>query len=209
MAVDWRYWYELDPNSRVTRTANKLTVTDLDGDDGDCFICNDYGAGHFGTSGWTHTFSWKPVSSTGAAYVVVWAVSNVHEDMKYWWANHSQAVSLWQYDTRIYLENHETDISQYYTGGYGTTYYVTVDRPETTQIRARIYSDATRETLVATLTVTVDGARTYQHLYSVNNWPAGGGGCLSFELENLDIGEGGGGSVVPVHMDNYRRRRVA
>lgn len=189
---------ELDPQPAITVTANKLDVDALADNTGDTWVYDDKGAAHFGATFehlvkatlQDHDDDWYRM------YEAFWGVSNVVEDLKFWSVNTSEAVvcKFYGYHNvhRIYLWDYETAASDSWTGPVFTTpYWCTIQRTSSTAIQCRIYSDASRETLVDTLNVALTDGRTYQYIFAQNHWLTGSYGYAEmwYDVEDLDLQE--------------------
>lgn len=189
---DFTTYTIVDAESRLTVTANKIEGTNPRCDR-DSLVHDDKGAAHFGAT-FEHDFKMNLRDVGMMSGTSFWAVSNVVEDEKHWEDNNSQAVTakVWrQYsDPYVVLVDEETADSDSWTNpSVATSYYCTAERTSETAVELRIYSDASRETLVDTLSVTITSGRRYQHVFG---WAIRFMGTPSYprlDLENLDLNE--------------------
>ena len=202
---DFTGYTETDPGNDITVTSTKIDVDELPMNV-DSYVYSDEGAGGIGTT-FTYQFDVTPQayrvpgSSEGAT---VWAVSNTLDDSCYWLTNNSQALRVFLYladdspvddqDYYFTLRDDSTNTTApLYWGPLvnGTTYYLSVVRNGAT-ITCSMYSDDARTTLLKSNSLSTSPARTYQYLFATCSYNTGHAKWMSFDVENLDAGSGGG-----------------
>jgi len=205
---DYTTYNKLDPNSRFSITASQITITGLTTNE-DARVWADKGADHFGAT-FEHWHDVRRDSSSGTKnWIPLWAVSNVEDDARYWFLNYSQAAALTQYfgQLRLYeYENRGSDLSV--NLDTSTWYYLVIERTGETALQCEIYSDASRTTLVDTLSVSLPSGRRYRYVFAVNSYNDGGSDTFTGYVANLDLKEGAPPSgVAPQFMHLARLRR--
>ncbi|NLW49895.1 MAG: hypothetical protein GXY85_03510, partial [Candidatus Brocadiaceae bacterium] len=169
---------ELDPLGNISGSGEyDVEVRNLDRDV-DAWLYWDEGAGGIGD--FEHQCYMRPITAGSLARTShFWCIANIVEDVYFWAVNSSQAIEC-NYAFKsanpntFALINRETgESTEWDNGGAGVaqdaTYHFTFDRPTATTVRARIYSDEARTTLLATLSVTVDAGRSWRYLFAVNS----------------------------------------
>lgn len=182
------------------------------GQNADAYVMDDKGADHFGAS-FEHTLATKNLDTNAYRQTGCWAVSNTVDDAQYWFVNDSQAaVADWRYatDLRLRLRESEADDSDQSADALSnnTLYYLKVTRTSETSLQVEIYSDATRETLVDTLSITITDGRRYRYVAGFVNYNTGHFSANDIYVENLDLQEAAG-PTIPVLADHYNRTRAA
>jgi len=196
-------WSELDPGDDITVFRTLVQVRGLSRTGGDSRVWADFGAGHF-ASWLRHSCLSTPVghSIVGdgiGVFGACWAVSNVVEDTGYWLGNSSEALFLhWEWGRptnpnyqgwRLHLYNAETgdnDASAIMTQG---TQYAFYPHLHGGQLDVQIFVAATM-TLVDTLSVAVDPARSYRYAFVVNSGnPGTDDDQISFDVGCWSFGE--------------------
>jgi len=199
---DFTAYTELDPNSRFAIAASQIDADGLTRNE-DAYVYADKGAGHFATP-FEHDVAVTPQATDDTAVGVFWAVSNVVDDARYWYVNNSQAISAWLYRSSslytIRLRQHEPSAETDSYGNYthATPYYCTAERTADTTMVLRIYSDASRTTLLDTLAVGVPSGRAYRYVFGANSYNSGDADAISFDVANLDLHEGAAAPCFPI-----------
>ena len=176
---DFDDYTKVDPYTNITVTDNyELDCGEEEGDivysNDDAYVYKDAGAGHFGTT-FEHDFEFTVTTLHGDWGICeVWLVSNVLNDWYYMWDNLQEALTLEvnnnNQDPVVQLgEATQQATSDPMSYTVGTTYYPIVERTGDTTLEARIYSDATRETLADTLNVAVPSGKSYRYFYPFCN----------------------------------------
>lgn len=189
---------ELDPGSDISQGGDVYEV-EVRGLDRNVTSRLSWDHGTGGIDQFTHQFTIRPRSNgslTRSGYF--WSVSNVLANVAAWGADDDEAVSCfynWKSsnpNTFQIKEFEADDVDDWDNGGSGvaddTTYYGTADRDSDTSIRVRIYSDASRTTLLATLTITIPSGRTWQFLLAVNSLNnATTGREADYDIDDMDV----------------------
>jgi len=208
---DYTGYTKKDTDPSLTVTANKCAVGALVAADS-AWICDDKGAGHFGTT-FTHTVKTTPQSAEGDVGIV-WAVANEVESPNYWLAHSSQALGVW-WDPLgwtvgvpwlLKIRNYETGLTASVlvgTGIEGTPHYLVISRSPSL-VTCKVYSDAAHTTLLQTLTIAVDPERTYRHVFGASTYLAQPDPCVSltYDVENLVLTEDGAIGTVGAVRDS-------
>jgi len=182
---DFTTYNVVDPNSRLTILQNKITWAALTMDD-NVYVYKDFGVDHF-AGDFEFLFeayydsladTWGDVCFGGLANIIGNAVDvyNVEEGM---WLEFNWD-RLWLYSAPL--------------GGWtnfeclrDTLYYITVSRVSTI-ITAKVYADAARTNLLATL-IREEESIPYRYLYGVQSALWGGTDAGYGYIQNLDIQE--------------------
>jgi len=173
---------ETDPYGRMSfPTDYKIQFTALDRDE-DCYIWKNGGAGDSYTTdrGFTHQLNVNCSAfniNIAKPGVAVWALSNSDDDLKDSYTNSEDLLFLWfqgQVSGDLTMELYETNSGGAFVTdessalSLNTDYYVTVDVQTSVgaygTLRARIYSDSDRTTLVDTLTIALQKDYGFQYV---------------------------------------------
>lgn len=201
---DFTTYTEVDPDTCLTVTANKIAAVDLDGDF-DTYVYADKGASHFGAT-FDHDFKFTTGAHSAQAWAIVWAVSNSVDDALNWYSDQDEALVCWLgVDAdRIILWNMEDRSSDYWDLGSdwaGIPYYLSANRTSETTMSIRIYSDSGRTTLIDTISVSVTSGRRYRYVFGLNSRNAGTGGKnCTLDVEDLDLQEGASATAFPANL---------
>ena len=186
---DFTTYAEVDSGSDITITSSKMDVSSMRRD-AVSHVSKDRTADHFGD--FKHLVDIYLGGIDTSALVGVWAVTDspmTYQDME----TANKGLSVYIYDLsgtlRIAVEDHENDNYDTYIASDSTNYYLTIERSSTT-LTCKIYSDASRETLIDTLTVTCE-TTPYRYIEGVHSrdstgTPAAAG---TYYIENLDLQE--------------------
>lgn len=222
MAVeDFTTYTEVDPNTRVTVTATRVTATAITANE-DAYVYKDKGVAHFSGNfeHWLETLI-GDAGGTGAAWGA-WGLSNDLDDFyglytadkehhvlmssvvptTYWrWylREVDNAGNLYQ-DSWTAANEAAFENTQLYwkvirdeaVGTYGTLY-------------AYMYSDAARTVLVDTLAVTLHEKMDFRYVFGGWSYDANDNDVITAYAQNLDLKEQ---SVVPLCDHHYRMRRA-
>jgi len=184
-----------DPNNRLTQTTPKIAWAGmLRTDTAHCY--KDFGAGYFSGS-WIHEWEAELTTSPESAQYNLEVIGDTIGD----WSEVEAAsgnqlcVSITHAGT-LQLEPNEVyggvrhSLSKV-TVNAGQLYYfrTTLDRSQGTygEYRVQIYSDASRTTLVGSVTLTLHSTAAYRYLYGVQNYDAVGAYAATGYFQNLDI----------------------
>ena len=185
-------WNLLDAGSKVTRSANELDIRSLQNSEtARCWKV--YDPDTFGAE-FIHSFSikaWQHWSTH--TYHCAYALGNVLNNEQAWINAKNEAIGFTVgYSTTGYLfllYNYELgNVFDYVYVTGGQQYWVDIIRAGVS-LQAKIYSDATKETLVSTLTRTLNAARTYSIAFGFNSRNSGyADKALSYYVWDLDLG---------------------
>ena len=183
---------ELDP-AGVSAPAGPLVEVGLLTRDSDAWLCKDKGPGHFAAA-FAHDFELVVSLMAGSSAANCWSLSNIVQNDAYWSVNSSQALTVGirvgPGDARLWLWNRESGASDLYDPiNYDQRYYCTAERTTPTTLDLRIYSDAARLTLLDTLQVAVNAARSYRYVFAVVSYTDPAGVHMSFDFANLALNE--------------------
>ena len=188
---DFTTYEEVDPNEHITRTASRVTFTDLTNPES-AYVYKDKGAGHF-TGDFEHKLDTLHSSMVRYSYVDVWALSNSIGDRNesgncinvFWYgmdAGLTRALALQEKINGALFTDYSIGLS------VDTPYYLTIKRVAAT-LTCEIYSDSDRTNLVDTLTLILHAVLAYRYIYACRTLTeAGLDYAKSGYMENLDIG---------------------
>jgi len=195
---DLSAYTETDPYGHISKTASRVTVTDM-GTYGDSRVSKDEGADFFGAT-FKHDFTFSYIdyySDIGDAVKgTSWAVSNTLDDTYGWDSANNQALHAMIWGNALpgpalFVRNEESGASDYFNYGNYHTLYYTAERTSETAFELRIYSDAARTTLLDTLTLAITTGRRYRYVFAANSYNSGDeDNKISFYTENLDLNLG-------------------
>ena len=158
---------EVDSEGHYTQTTFKSTGTNLN-NNSTGYVYKDYGVGHF--TDFEHLIDTNHVSSTysssGGCVAGIYCVTNNPTEHE----NCTNGLGLFHYKSIIapnnqylYIKDYNNSNQDSYTNvSMGTTYYLTIERDDTTGT-CKIYSDSDRTTLLDTLSITCE-TTTYRYL---------------------------------------------
>ena len=173
---------EVDPNSHISLATVTASFANLSNDEA-AYVYKDFDAGHFGD--FEHLHELIITAADANFYTALWLISNTIADLS---AHSDYGMYLYSYQqTALYGGNWDT--GNYDSGSFtlSNRHYLTTERSGTTQTH-KVYSDATRETLLDTLTCTC-GTTTYRYLYGLCSADASNSRDGSGDSRNLDIQE--------------------
>jgi len=195
---DFTTYTEVDPNSRITKTADRVTWTDLTRKE-DAYVYKDKGVDHF-NGDFEHLITiYLDAATTGGRTGALWGLTNIVDDEKgIADANEDELLVFFYYDGTdhwIYLRE--------YHGGVATTdrcvcaldtpYYLKIKRDESIGTYGRlycyIYSNPERTTLVDTLQVDLHAKIDFRYIFSIQTYRDEASGTISGYSENLDLQE--------------------
>ena len=174
MAIeDFTTYTEVDPETKVTVAAAKITSGGLEKDDGETYVYDDKGALHFGN--FTHLYELKVVvCASDGPYLISWGVANTIDGFSDWNTNDDQVLCIESsYKgsanlTYVRIWNTEAgtnDITSDLTRN--VKYYLKVLR-DGTSITAYVYDDAPRTNLIDSVTVGITVGRSYRYVFPLN-----------------------------------------
>jgi len=174
---------ETDPNTKITKTASRVTWALLARNE-DAYVYADKGANYFAGQ-FKINLTVSMTASVGASLTNgVWSLTNLVDDLKGIDVASGDYLTLYQSDTltsaKCCLVLEECDGGTLHSDtsinlNDGTIYYVSIVRDETVgtygTLYCYIYSDVTRETLVDTLTVTLNTSKKdFRYLYACHSY---------------------------------------
>ncbi len=171
---------EIDPNSRITKTATRVTWAALDRNE-TAYVYNDEGAGYF-DGDFTHLITTKMTSLVNGSYVYTWALTNVLNSIRVIDTANGDAlgVALLGLTAEVvptiflYELDGGTTYTDSYTATLATPYYLKIVRDEAVgafgTLYCYIYSDATLITLLDTLTLTLHTSKKdFRYIHACNS----------------------------------------
>lgn len=195
-------WNETDGNSDITVTSNKVDVSTMIANV-ESYVYKDYGSDHFGDFEHLLTFYLAWVGG-GDSWGGIWSLTNSAgaTDADLLTANTGLGVFYKGSpgDPTIYVWDYSDDSNSSYTLSYGTTYYLTISRSDTT-LSLKLYSDASRETLLTTKTTTCP-ITAFRYLQTVYSKEAAGSDAYTYYVEDLDLQEASDPTITNLSSDN-------
>lgn len=201
MAVeDFTTYTEVDPSSHATVTASKITVAGVTRNE-DTYVYDDKGAGHF-SGDFVHPLTvYQASSSSGTPYAGAGVLRNDIDDMKQ--GGDSIGVLL---KNALNIAAYEADGGSEYFDQYSvsqdTPYYLELERDESVgtygTLYVRIYSDAARTTLVATVSVALHSSKKdFRYAFPFTSYDSNNSSTTDGYVENYDLQEAapGGGNA--------------
>jgi len=193
---DFTSYTESDPNSCITVTSSKVSVASAQKKYDQTYVYDDKGLDHFGAT-FTHEYkdTWSNFQQN--ELICVHGVANTVDDFTGW----SEAL-FHQHRTygpgqRLYvLTSKGVGSDESSSQAFGGEHYITLERTSETTAELRAYSDAEKTSLEETLSVNVTDGRRFRYVFVCNtedhSWATY---SSTFDLENLDLNEAGGGTV--------------
>ena len=199
-------WTEVDADGHLTLATTKVTFATLDRDD-DAYVYKDYGAGYF-SGDFEHDLKFIVTSVQNAsAFVFPWSMGNKVDDYHNMSLGGYTRLGVCIYGTAanafkfscMYDEEWGWSSKTNYAPG---TYYLTIRRVEAVgtygTLYLDIYSDATRETLLETVSKTLAAKTDFQYLYAVNSYNSGHTGYdVAGSVDEFDLSPGTGVVWIP------------
>ncbi len=191
MAENLSLYTEVDPNSHISKTSSRVTLAGLTETES-AYVYKNFGAAYFNKI--DLIFSGR--ISTGATGQFDVGFSNELADASGWWGFDYKEIRIVFQLGYIYLYCGTN--SDYYAISWDTDYYLTLSRSAgSDSATLKIYSDAARSNLLATLTASGLGTGTkYQYFYAASSYNVSHSGhTISGYVENflfpMPIGSGG------------------
>ena len=196
---DFTDYTEVDEGSDMTVTASKIAVSTMERGR-NSYVDDSKGSDHFGNFEHLVKLVWTSRSDQYAK-AAFWALHNGRHTLT--------SMGLYNEGLAVYMYTngswHDTLTLTDYTNDNGDTYdigvdqlpktyYCTIERDGTT-LTCKIYSDASRTNLLDTLSITC-GTTAYEYVSGVANGVISGSMSLTFDVEDLDLQEGGAASAV-------------
>lgn len=189
---------EVDPGFKITTTTRRATWTDLDRDETAYVYC-DKGVGRF-SGNFVHYLTVSATACDDGAYIAFWALTNDLNDLR----TIDNAGGSWLAVSMLYASESTftLNLSECYSGSVDgdtyvaqldTPYYLKIARDESVEdygtLYCYIYSDAGRNTLLHTLSVTLHTPKKdFRYIHAVNTFNADTTPYLgSGYTENLEV----------------------
>ena len=219
MAIeDFTNWTYVDPNSKITHTASRMTANDV-GRNESAYGYFDYGSDVF-DGDFLHTFElvyqsaqrWGQVGFCGLAQTIG-DFNNVDYALACLMRDDSFIPTIGAYERFNGSQFSATDIVVV----EGTLYYGEAERDETAgTYECRLYTDPGRTNLFGTSTINLQGSSPYpDYRYGYGIWSYNTNNAnreLSGYVENLDLEQGAPppppGGDLTVRYENRRRPRL-
>jgi len=165
MAEDLAGYTEVDPNSHITKTSSRVTLSGLTKGE-DAYVYKDFGASFFNKI--DLIFSGR--ISTGATGQFDVGFSNEIGDASAWWGFDYKEIRIVFRQNYIYFYCGAN--SDYYEISFNTDYYLTLARAaDSDSSTLKIYSDAARSNLLDSMTLSGLGTGTrYRYFYAASSY---------------------------------------
>jgi hypothetical protein len=193
---DFSTYTEVDPNTRITVTATRITGTSLTRPES-AYVYDDKGANHF-TGDFEHFIESYQTLATNFGAQHIWALFNNIGDRE----DCRAVVDTWAavYHRGTTGNTPTLAVIGYVTGAgasdvsvnlsLNTLYYLTIDRTGNA-LTCKIYSDASRSSLVDTITCSPSSNPDFRYVYGHQTLTlAGSAYAMSGYCQNLDLREG-------------------
>lgn len=166
---DFTTYTEIDPLFHITVAGpNLINFLQMTRDE-KAYVYKDYGAGYF-SGDFTHTGSFEATETFINAIIVVWGLANqigcktdwvggIYMDMAYYGGT-------WNID---FFDMASGTGGSWAGANEDTPYFWTITRVGVA-CQAKIYTDAARTNLVATINATQASATAYQYIYALSSW---------------------------------------
>ena len=209
-AENFLTFQEVDPDSKIVVTSSRVTTTDMLAGQGSAYVYLDKGAAFFDSSFVQPLTINVTASDQGGAINHLWALTNDIDDFRGLIAGNKDFLTLQAShpqspnETQLHLK--EVDSGTEYTSAKyvlteNTVYYIKITRDESLEtygkIFCRVYSNAARTTLLATLQITLHTSKKdFRYVFGVMSEDATVAITkkISGYSEDLDLGETGGGA---------------
>lgn len=196
MAVeDFTTYTEVDPNSRLAKTATRVIWTDLTGDE-DAFVYVDKGANYFADD-FTHLITANNTALGHDVGVYCWVLTNVVDSVTNIYIANGDclAVRLYGYSGAYSITLTEivggAIVTDAYSISLNTAYYLKIVRDESFGANGKlycyIYSDTARTTPLATLSITLAAKRDFRYIHAANTGDSNRPASSSGYSENLEL----------------------
>ncbi len=193
---DYTGYIEVDPNTRIAVSASRVTWTDLARNE-TAYVYDDFGAAFF-AGDFTHTLGLTITAGdlSSALFSAVWLITNTVDEYKGIRNNDALALVFFFSGATPNIRLIETvggsnSESSQFNITIGTTYYMTITRDETVgangTLTCKIYSDATRTTLLDTLSRTLNVKNDFRYIYAFASYDTSNANKHSGYTENLKV----------------------
>jgi hypothetical protein len=204
---DFTTYTEVDPNSRISKTATRTTFTALTRDE-DAYVYYDYTANHF-AGDFEHLLTISSDTTSGdLGDAGLWQMTNALDDRGGLYSANEPTLFVSAYFGVLQLHEYDSPAADYQSANYSITantpYYLKIKRDESVgtygTIYCYVYTDAARTTLVATLSVALHTSKK-DYRYVGVSWSADYNNAANITgySENLDLQEASAVVVEPDH----------
>ncbi len=190
---DFTTYTKVDPNSRFTVTSTRITASGLLRNE-DAYNYWDFGAGYF-DGDLAHLITTKSETTT-TGIAIYHGLFNIVDDFKGIKDAGGDGIFIFNNNGNSIILSELHAGAQYndaFAGSLGTVYYVTFERDEAVgtygTLYCYIYSDASRETLVDTLSVALHEKEDFRYNMLVQSNNDGTTTVFNGYVENLDLQE--------------------
>ncbi len=202
-----------------TMTVTETRVTGACDNDHGTRLWKDFGAGYFadaftirwvwmGNPGGTWTAGQRGYTGLSDELGPMNVVTGSGTSHSVWADYYKGSTSYITLNLRVYDGTVQEDSDSTVILTTGVLYYMQLKRTGGTAWEMKIWTGGYDQTLVATLNVTGLTGPAYRYMVPWSARSDGAAGNQSnWYLENLELGGGGGGTIVPVLSGQYRRRR--
>jgi hypothetical protein len=183
---------KVDPNSHLTVTSSKVTAVDLTRNE-DAYVYKDFGADYFDGLDIDFEFYLDSVSEGNGR--ATFGLTNDVDDSASWTGAYIKVRLKKGAPSTVILDIGGSEDS--YNISDDTMYYCTMQRSAGNDtVYLYIYSDASRTTLLDTLTMTGAGTSKYQYLFAICSWNSGNNIDWDGYVQNIDLNENPKPSIV-------------
>lgn len=196
MAEDFTTYTEVDPGTKITITATRVTFADLRRNE-EAYVYLDKGVDYF-AGNFTIYLTLNLSAYDGAEVLSPWVMANDIDDVRgidvdlasdslFIYIGSALAVTIYECDGGTLYGD-----ASPYTITAGTTYYLKIVRDESVgtygTLYLYIYSNSARTTLLDTLSVALHTSKkNFRYIYPLSVWNAGTSHSASGYVENLII----------------------
>lgn len=196
---------EVDPNSRIAKTATRVTWTDIARNE-DAYLYRDKGVDFFAAD-FVHELTYRQIGGAGnTAGGHIWMIANLIDDARGIDAANGDYLSIFASVgtvKAIQLEECDGGALYYSAADYdlteGTNYFLTIMRDEGTgtygTLYLYVYSDVQRTVLLNTQSIALHSSKKdFRYIYTIQSRNTGDAGVtFSGFVQNLDIVSGSPG----------------
>jgi hypothetical protein len=206
---DYTTYTEVDPNSHISKTASRITFTDLALNE-DAYVYGDKGPDHF-NGDYEHKVTVEIIAAQNNASVYIWTLANLVDDQKgivdaggdY----HTSAFYLNSSGVRIIWLAELVGGTLYYDFysqfSFNTPYYLRTKRDESIGVYGAlicyVYTDFDETDLLATLSVALHEKEDFRYVYGVQSTNPNLTPAITGYAEDLDLQEASA-AVIPPHV---------
>ena len=197
---DFTLYTEVDPNSRLSVTANRVAASGLQGNE-DAYVYSDKGIDYFGEDFRAQFTVLVNATPANGSCTIFFGLANLIDDVNGIVAASGDELFVTVRKVaapapllRLYLDEVNAGTwyqSNYYGIGYNTPYYLKVVRDESVGTYGRlylyVYSDAARTDLLFSTYLILHAKRDFRYVYVVQSYNQGGNYAMSGYHEELQI----------------------